>query len=413
MKICYLCADLGISLGGHNGASTHIRSLIQTWTHLGHEVLVLTPAANAQVEMGTEVASIPRPEIFDILLAQAQEEVEISSGRAQWNHLRLVRALGHLWNNVALENALQNVLTRFRPDFIYERYSPFCIAGVLMAKRLGIPHILNVNAPLAWEGTKYRQQALPEVAEALERRAVTSASLIVTTCQELKEDMLALGVPPSKVAVAPMGVDVNLFTPQGPAFGDKRDGKITVGFVGSLKSWHGIEVLADVFKELAEDSRFCLMVVGDGPMMKVLHPLKVQFPDRVQLAGNVPQAEVPPYVRAMDITVAPYPRLERFYFSPLKVLEYMAAGRAVVASRMGQLAELIDDGKTGILTEPGDVKSMVQAIRNLSLDEELRQSLGANACAKIRQCHTWMHRAQFILELAQKICAGQPASSVL
>lgn len=392
MRICYLCADRGIALAGHKGASAHVRGLVSALAALGHEVVVLTPCADGEPAIGARVVPIPVPEIVE--------------GISSAGDPRLARALGHLWNNVAVERALRDLLPAYGLDLLYERYSPFGIAGGLTARRMGIAHLLEVNAPLAWEGGRYRRQALPEAAAFLERAAFGSASLIVAVSRELRETLVAGGVPASKVVVVPNGVDVDLFTPEGKAYRDGLEEKFVVGFVGSLKPWHGVDVLAEAFRQLAADPRFHLLVVGDGPMAKVIESLGRELPGRVTWVGPLPHVEVPKYLRAMDVAVAPSVPLERFYFSPLKVLEYMAAGRAVVACRIGQLGELVRAGETGCLVPPGDPAALAQAIRGLAADERLRHALGAAAAAEARRAHRWTQRAAEIVDLARALSRG-------
>ena len=379
-----------------------MRGLLRALASLDHDVLVLAPSNGEQIEPGLPClrqVDLPVPEIFKVLFSEAQARVEQEPTEQRWARFRLVRAMGHLWTNVAVERALLDVLRVFRPAVIYERYSPFATAGGILSQRHGVHHILNVNAPLAWEGAQYRKQALQDAAEALEELALTSTSQIVTTCRELKDDLLSRGIPIPNVAVVPMGVDVDLFVPHGPAASLGLERKLTVGFLGSLKPWHGVEVLAQAFVELASDERYHLLIVGVGPMMKIFERLREELPSRVTLVGSVSQTAVPEYLRAVDIAVAPYPILERFYYSPLKVLEYMAMGKAIVASRIGQIAELIDDGRTGLLVPPGDLPVLVQTIRKLGDDPALRLDLGSRAAATARERHTWMHRAAQIIEL--------------
>ena len=133
-----------------------------------------------------------------------------------------------------------------------------------------------------------------------------------------------------------------------------------------------------------------------------LQALKKEFPDRITLTGSVPQEEVPKYIRAMDVSVAPYPKLERFYFSPIKIIESMATGRTVVASRIGQIPELIRDGETGVLVPPGEPKALAKAIQQLATDSEKAKALGKHAALEIKEKHTWKHRATAILDFAQK-----------
>jgi glycosyltransferase involved in cell wall biosynthesis len=401
MKICYLCADLGISLARHNGASAHFRSLVRAFKALGHDLVVITPSVEGTEELGVPVVPIPAPRIVEPLLSEARRRVDEDGSTAAWDRLRVVRALGHVWNNVAVERVLGDVLPEHAPDLVFEVYSPFGVAGGVMARRLGARYVLNVHAPLAWEGTRYRRQALPEAAETLEELAFLTAPLVVTNSRELRDQLVDAGVRPGKVEVVVNGVDVDLFTEDGLARREGLDGKVVLGFVGSLKAWHGVDVLISAFRCLAEDPRFHLLVVGDGPLAKDLRALGEELPGRVSVVGAVPQDDVPAYVRAMDIAVAPYPPLDRFYFSPLKVLEYMAVGRAVVASRIGQNVDLIRDGQTGLLIPPGDAAALADAARELAADERLRRDLGAAAATETRASHTWKQRAAEIVELAE------------
>lgn len=388
MRICYLCGDLGIPLGGRKGASAHVRGLVQAFAALGHDVVLVSPCVDDDLAIGATVVPVPVPKIVDAIPSNG--------------HPRLVRALRHLWNNVAVEQAVEGVLQDYRPHLLYERYGPFGVAGGIVARRMGIPHVLEVNAPLAWEGAQYRQQALQEAAKALEETAFSLASLIVTVSRELRDELVAAGVEESKIVVVPNGADVDMFGPEGPAYRPGLEGKVVIGFVGSLKAWHGIDILVEAFRILAGDPRFHLLVVGDGPMAKTLHSLREELPGRVTVAGAVSHAEVPGFIRGMDVAVAPYPQLAPFYFSPLKVLEYMATGRAVVASRIGQLADLIRDGETGLMVSPGDADALAVAVRRLADDDALRHTIGAAAAAEVRSAHTWGHRASQILEAAGK-----------
>ncbi|MDX1650497.1 MAG: glycosyltransferase family 4 protein, partial [Myxococcota bacterium] len=158
------------------------------------------------------------------------------------------------------------------------------------------------------------------------------------------------------------------------------------------------------------DPRLHLVVVGEGPMGAAIERLGAELPGSVTWIRGVDHAEVPALVRAMDVAVAPYARLERFYFSPLKVLEYLAAGRAVVASAIGQLPALVRDGETGLLVDPGDARALAGAIRRLADDPALRAGLGARAALDARRHHSWDDRAARILALADARAGGSVAA---
>jgi len=393
MKICYLSSDLGIALDGSKGASAHIRGFVRALKQLGHEVVLVTSSADGDAGLGMPVRVIPRPDFL--------------SGLPMESHRRMVRALSHTSNNVMAEAVVKEVLDEFQPDLIYERYSPFAVAGGIVAGQKKAPHILEVNALLSSEGKTYRKQALGEVIEVLELVAFEHTSSIVAVSDQLRESLVALGVSPQKITVVPNGVDEMFFAPaQGPS-GRADSDRVTIGFVGSLKRWHGIEFLADCFRELSRNPVYHLLVVGDGPERKRLERLAEELSGRVTLAGAVRHEEVPRYLAAVDVAVAPYPKLETFYFSPLKILEYMAAGKAVVATETGQVKDLIEPERTGLLAPPGDQQCFVNLVERLSNDRLLRERLGKSAAEEARRLHTWRHRAGFIMEkVANRVVDG-------
>jgi glycosyltransferase involved in cell wall biosynthesis len=319
------------------------------------------------------------------------------------DNVRVGRALTHVLTNVATYDCLAEQLADWPADVIYERYSPFGIAGGAVAADLGIAHVLEVNASLAEEGARYRGQALQDAAEALEDVAFRNASLVLAVSHELGQQIVDRGADPRRVAVIPNGVDDDLFTPVGIKATADLEAPTVVGFVGSLKPWHGIEVLVDAFRQVASGGRFHLLVVGDGPRATMIKTLASDLPGRVTWLPSVPHERVPEYLRVIDVAVAPYPVLDRFYFSPLKILEYMATGRAIVASRIGQIPDLLDDGEAGMLVPPGDASALAHALERLAEDEHLRRSLGRRAAESAHAKHLWTHRVADITWLMTQI----------
>lgn len=397
MRICYLCPDRGIPLDGHKGASAHVRGFARAAARLGHDVRVLTPEPGAPPPRGLHAVRIPTPSISR----------EVGSLVPP----RIGRALAHLWGNVELERTLRHALSRFQPQLVYERHSPFSVAGTLVARQAGIAHVLEVNAPLAWEGSTYRRQAMPDAADAIERAALAHAGRIVAVSEELRSWLIASGVDGDRVSVLPNGVDASLFTPPGSVRRVAPRSRTVLGFVGSLKPWHGLDVLASAFRRLADDPRYHLLAVGEGPAGGVLEALAAELPGRVTLAGAVPHERIPELLRGIDVALAPYPASEAFYFSPLKVLEYMAVGAPVVASGIGQLRELVRDGVTGVLVPPGRVDALVEAVRDLARDPDRRLALGRAAAAEVAGAHTWEHRVASVLELASSQVAVTAAAA--
>lgn len=389
MKFCYLIPDLGISVDGQKGASSHIRGFVHALKNLGHEVMIVTTQPTDPHAADVPIHVIPSPSLVAGILPDLQP--------------RTFRALRHLFYNSAIEGFLDKVIQDFKPDYIYERYSPFSFAGGISAQKHRIPHVLEVNAPLAEQGKKYRKQALQEAAEVLEVSAFTHSSLLITLTEELKEWLMGLGFSENKIAIRPCGVDPGLFNPEGPDFKEEFKGKIVLGFLGSLKPWHDIPLLAELFPYLAKDPRFHLLVVGDGPMREVVQKIADAYPGRVTLTGAIAQEHVPAYVRTMDIALSPYPDLDLFYFSPLKVYEYMAMGKAIIATGIGQIRSLISHGKNGFLVAPHDVQGWVKAIYQLVEEPTLQATFGKKVREEIVLNHTWQKRAEaFVSTLDQK-----------
>jgi glycosyltransferase involved in cell wall biosynthesis len=174
------------------------------------------------------------------------------------------------------------------------------------------------------------------------------------------------------VRVLPNAVDTDLFRPDVDGAQVRRrcdlDGRFVVGFAGTFKAWHGVDILLAAFRDLRQtDPSIHLLLVGDGPLRPALEETvrTTGLEEAVTFAGRVAHDAMPAYLAAMDIAVAPYPALDEFYFSPLKIFEYMAAGRAVLASRVGQVVDLIVDGETGLLFDPGDDTGLVDRIQRL------------------------------------------------
>jgi glycosyltransferase involved in cell wall biosynthesis len=204
-------------------------------------------------------------------------------------------------------------------------------------------------------------------------------------------------VEEDKIVVMPNGVDTQLFRPLENSHLIRAqlglDGQPVVSFVGSFQSWHGIERLVESFAwVLKEVPQARLLLVGDGPARPVVEDTikRLELSSNVTITGLVPQAEIPKILAAVDVAVIPYPQLPKdLWFSPLKLYEYMAAGKAIVASASGQIVDVIQDGYTGLLVEPGDVVETAQAITRLIKNPAELDWLGKNARRQAVERHSW------------------------
>ena len=176
--------------------------------------------------------------------------------------------------------------------------------------------------------------------------------------------------------------------------------------MGTLKPWHDLDTLVEAFRRLRlriPGAR--LLIVGDGPARESLDAKLADWDltSAVRFAGAVPPPSVPGWLARMDVAVAPYASQAGFYFSPLKVVEYMAAGLPTVASHIGNLSDWIREGETGLLVPPGDAGALASALEYLCRDAGLRARLGAHAREQAEAHHTWDRTVARALAAAQGV----------
>lgn len=395
VKILYLCADWGIPVRGDKGASVHVREVVNTFHRLGCEVALAFASGGEGNPAPCAVMLDMSPNVSD---DERQAEASLRGIVIDPADKPLRREVEKLAYDRALRERLRAKLNAvgFSPDLIYERFSLFHAAGAALADDLGIPHFLEVNAPLLEEQETHRGLTLRALAHNAQRRTFASARHIFTVSRALKAYVEADGFPGNRVDCLPNGVDCARFTPDidpGPvrARYDLNHDPV-IGFVGSLKPWHGLEILFDAFDRVAAIMPNCrLLVVGDGPgrdyaQARASEP---RLAGRVVLTGKVPHDEIPAHLAAMSLTVAPYVAQDGFYFSPLKVVESLAAGRPVVAPRIGQLVDLVEEGLTGLLYPPGDLDAFAGALRRLLENPSELARMAVNARLQAERSLSW------------------------
>ena len=403
MRIAYICADFGIPILGYKGASVHVRELVSALTTDGHEVQVFSPNPGT----GNSLVAPLHPVSPDRLPETLRRVVRRSLPGAQ----SLDKEVRELVFNVTLFRSLRKEWQRWHPDAIYERYTVFNLAGAALARRIGVPHLLEVNAPLRLERARTKGLRLDSIAGLIERRLFRSADGVLTVTAALRRYVLGRGGRAERTLVVPNGVDVDRFSAGRNnrqtmrARWGLRDDEFVIGFAGSLKSWHGTETLIDAFGLLhRSEPDLHLLIVGEGPMDESLRARagELGLAGSITFTGKVAHSDMPRVLAAMDAGVAPYLDAPDFYFSPLKIYEYMAAGLPVVASDAGDIATLVREGETGLLSTPGDPVSLSTALRRLVESPSLRRALSTAASAEAAR-HTWLDNARLVANLADSL----------
>jgi glycosyltransferase involved in cell wall biosynthesis len=289
-------------------------------------------------------------------------------------------------------DAIVELATAYAVDAIYERFGLFSTGGVRAARELRIPHVLEVNAPLRAESARFRELPHPDLAAELEREVVDGTGRVLAVSNALREMLVDDGVDASKVEVVPNGVDAEMLRAVEP----RRGTRFTVGFAGSLKPWHGIDVLLEGFAAaLHHEPTLRLEIVGHGPLADAVATCGLPV-DSLDYRGQLTHRETTRAIAGWDVGAAPYPAFDDFYFSPLKVGEYMACAACPVTSDLPALRELLGDGKRGVLVEPGDPGALAAALVALARERPRALALGAAARAFALACLGWdrnAHRA--------------------
>ncbi len=357
-----------------DGQSVHVEELIAALRAEGAEVLVVGPGFYEQSGFGGESRLVA---LARRLLPAALVE------------------LAELAYNLPAYRRLRRAARGFRPDVIYERYNLFYLAGAALARNEGIPFFLEVNAPLAEERARFGGLRLGGLARWAERHVWRAAARVFAVTGVLGEMIAQSGVASERLVITPNGIDL-------AAFPEPRDGAIgretlVLGFTGFVREWHGLDAVITALAAPGTDPRLRLVIAGDGPARPRLErqAAALGVAARVRFTGLVGRAEIPALVADFDIALQP--RVVA-YASPLKIFEYMAAGRAIVAPDQPNIREILDHERSALLFDPNREGAMWAAIMRLAGDPDLRARLGAEARADIiRRDYTWAGNARRVL----------------
>jgi len=371
-----------------DGQYVHIEEMIAAFRALGHEVIIVAPTSGEKESFGSDarlVAWMKRrlPKFIYELMEFAYSFVA---------YLRLSRAV-----------------REHHPDFLYERYNLFMPSGVWLKRRYGLPMLLEVNSPLYQERAHYDGIALKRLARWSERYAWIGADYVLPVTHVLADQIIQTGVPVDRIHVIPNGINLERFggTPDTEAakLALGLNGHLVLGFTGFVRDWHGLDKIIDLIARDTGSLSRHLLVVGDGPARSALEKQarELGIADRVTFTGIVGREDVARHVAAFDIALQP---ALVAYASPLKLFEYLALGRAIVAPAQPNIMEILQNGENAILFDPDDPDGLSSSIELASENSLLRTKIAEGARNTIAlQGLTWQNNAQRAIKIIVQLKA--------
>ncbi len=379
---------------GTGAEAVHISGIVRAFEKMGHPVILSSPT-------GVD----PR------LTAGASPFAEAAVGSIS----SLARLTRHLPRGLfELFEFLYNFPAFFRNFhlarhhqccLIYERHAFFLFSTALVASILRLPLVVEVNE-LVGDPRIRSQPLFSGLVRWADRFVFRHARLIVAVSPHLARRVGEYGIPADRILVLPNAVsEDDLSLPQSslpiPPIRQAQDldaveapSSFTLGFVGWLVEWHRLDFVIQALA-LPEFASVTLVLIGEGPLQPALEAQARALGVRLVCAGPKPHSQIPAFLRSMDACVLPH---SNAYRSPIKLFEFMAQERPVLAPRTEPVESVVTDGRDALLFNPLDIESFRAALRNLLSSSELRQSIGRAARLVVQQRHTWEQNARQIMD---------------
>jgi glycosyltransferase involved in cell wall biosynthesis len=367
-----------------DGQYVHIEEMIHALRAQGHEVIIAAPPAIENEDFGADAGAVAL----------------LKRWLPKWFY-----ELMELGYSLVAYRRLARAIRQHKPDCIYERYNLFLPAGVWAARRFKLPLLLEVNAPILEERSRYDGLALTGLARWSQAYAWRNADMVLPVTRVLGDIVASYGVDPKRIVVIPNGINGERFDRAPDVEAAKRalglEGRLVLGFTGFVRDWHGLDKVLDLIAADPPGSQRHLLVVGDGPARAGLErqARDLGIADRVTFTGIVGRDDVARYVAAFDIALQP---AVVAYASPLKLFEYLALGKAIVGPAQPNIEEILRQDHNAVLFDPADPNGLAAAVSRLCGDAVLRNKVAANARATIAdQQLTWGANAHRVIELFQ------------
>ncbi len=378
---------------GDGAEGIHIGEMIQAFKGLGHQVQLVCPATSKRT--------------LGISLGMKGVSAKESQRKRGLVKLYIIQLMEVVYNFVSFVRLAWSIV-RTRPDFVYERYSSYHIGGILACRLLRTQSVLEVNCTYSGRFRR-RQLAFPGISSWIESWVVRSSNLVCVVSNPLKLCIMDRQVPSERIIVTPNAVNPEQLVSVPYAERTIRqqlridEEAVVIGFVGSLRQWHGIEFLANAIPRIVSKHPNCVfLIVGTGELESELKESigKCNLNNNVRFTGGVKYEDVPLYIGGMDVGLMPD---SNEWGSPMKILEYMLQGKAVVAPRLEPIEEIVQHGITGILFERLNLDAFVSAILGLLQSTEYRQTIGEKAQEYVLSERTWTANAQIVVHTIQTL----------
>lgn len=373
-------------IASKDGQAVHIEELTAALRRAGHELVMVGPSSYEEEEFGADggfVASLKRN-----LPKTVYETVEFAYA-------------------VAAYRRLKRAYDAHKPDCLYERYNLYLPSGVWLKRKVGLPMLSEVNAPLLLERQTHDGLALPRLARFTEHTVWHSADRVLPVTDALADHVRAAGVADDRIVVIPNGINPQAFADV-PTRADAKsalglDGKLVLGFTGFIRDWHGLPRVIDFIADSDPALALHFLVVGDGPARAEAEQRAHErgVAEHVTFTGLVQHEDIPRHVAAFDIALQPD---VVDYASPLKLFEYMALSCAIVAPDKANIREVIADGESAMLFDPTSHDAFRDALTRVVSDTVLRERIAAGARALIDDHgYTWDANAERVISLFREI----------
>lgn len=391
-NILYIATQRYVSktIGGH---VSHIGSVIKSFENLGWRVFLVSPGEFPDLDCEKMVVK-PFKDNF------------------------LPPSFTEMLYDFYVTFRTMKIINKINPAFIYQRHGNYHLAGVIISFFTGVPYILEVNGIIPCEKEYWGivPQWTIDLFSPYEKISLKNAARISAISLEIKETLTEAGIEPEKVFLNPNGVDSAMFSPGQEAAKEIReqlgiDKYTVVGYAGTFDNYHGVDTIAETVKSITnryKNSAFLLM--GDGLLHKSVEESlsDIVGRERVIFTGKIDFRLMPAYLEACDILMYNGGRGKTgFYFSPIKLFEYMAMEKPVISYNLGQMSRVIENGVDGVLVDPSSIEAYIKGMEYLIENPQLWEKMGKEARRKVAESFTWDRNAERTVEEYGKI-GGNP-----